>query len=337
MILSMYENELITTALQTLKQDIPIEWKWIPTPNNQDFRKNDYIEFFLRNQTIEYQIEVKKELKNHQLHALIPIHGYNRNMLLIVEKLYPNVKKELRANHINYLEGNGNVYLENEQIFIFIDHRKTLKALKETGNRAFTKTGLKVVFHFLLNPEIINLPQREIAEITNVALGNIPQVINGLRETNFLLKKNKNEYLINDYRALLTKWISEYDQTLKPSIFKQRFVLMNTNQNWQQIELLTDKTVWGGEPAGDILTNHLRPEELTLYTKENTKELIQNYRIIPSNTGDFWVYEIFWNEKYNAAKTAPALLVYADLILKNDKRCLETANLIFDEYIQPNL
>lgn len=118
---------------------------------------------------------------------------------MIAEKLYPKVKKELRNNGVNYIEGNGNVYINKIDILLYIDTNKTVKAPKTITNRAFTKTGLKVIFNFLLDPKLINKTQREIAKITNVALGNIPLIINGLLQTNLILKLNKNEYVINNY------------------------------------------------------------------------------------------------------------------------------------------
>lgn len=32
----------------------------------------------------------------------------------------------------------------------------------------------------------------------------------------------------------------------------------------------------GGEPAADILTNHLRPEKVIIYTKDNRIDLIKD-------------------------------------------------------------
>jgi len=186
-----------------------------------------------------------------------------------------------------------------------------------------------------LNPQFLNQTQREIADITNVALGNIPLIINGLLENNFILKLNKYEYIINNYEELLNKWITEFEQTLKPTIFKQRFRFQNKNQDWRELQLNTEKTVWGGEPAGDIITNHLRPEKFTLYTKETTRDLMINYKLLPDEEGDIWVYEMFWTTGFN--NIAPKELVYADLMINDDKRSKETAKLIFDEYIQPNI
>ncbi|MBG7631813.1 MAG: hypothetical protein IZT56_15470, partial [Bacteroidetes bacterium] len=229
-----------------------------------------------------------------------------------------------------------NVYINKDDIFLYIDANKTTKTLKEKGNRAFTKTGLKVVFNFLLDPQLINQTQRDIADITNVALGNIPLIINGLLENNFILKLNKNEYVINNYEELLNKWIAEFDQTLRPTIYKQRFRFQNRNQDWRELQLNTEKTVWGGEPAGDIITNYLRPEKFILYTKETIRDLMINYKLLPDEEGDIWVYDMFWTTNFKS-NTAPKELVYADLMINDDKRSNETAKLIFNEYIQPNI
>lgn len=331
----MNEIDILNNAIHNLEKDIPIIWNWQNKDYNNDIGIDGELDLIINNQNILMVVEIKKDVKNHQLLNIIEYNNRFENFLLVAEKLYPKVKKELRENQVNYLEGNGNVYINKADIFLYIDTNKTTKNQKEKGNRAFTKTGLKVVFHFLLNPLLINQTQREIADITNVALGNIPLIINGLLENNFILKLNKNEYVINNYQELLNKWITEFEQTLKPTIFKQRFRFQNENQNWRALQLNTEKTVWGGEPAGDIMTNHLRPENFTLYTNETTRDLMINYRLLPDDDGNIWVYDKFWAMDFN--NIAPAELVYTDLMINNDKRSKETAKLIFDEYIQPNI
>lgn len=332
----MNENDIIHIALNALNQEILIEWDWDTVNGANDRGIDGILTIGMNNRQFNFRTEIKNDLKNHQLFTIIHQKETTDDFLLVAGKLYPTIKKELRENNINYIEANGNAYIEREGIYLYINTNKTINAPRDKGNRAFTKTGLKVVFHFLLQPQLINFTQREIADITNVALGNIPQVMNGLLETNFILKLNRKEYIIKDYEQLLNKWIVEYEQTLKPTLFRQRFKLLNQNQDWRDIQLDVDKTVWGGEPAGDIVTNHLRPEKLTLYTTETTNELIKNYKLIPDKDGDIWVYDLFWKETFNT-QTAPLQLVYADLMITNDKRCKETANIIFHEHIKPNL
>lgn len=332
----MKEKDILDNALHNLKKVIPINWDWNDIDNAKDVDIDGELDILINNLRVQFIVEVKKDVNNHQLFNMLNYKNKFNNFLLIAEKLYPKIKKELRENEINYIEENGNVYINKNNLFLYIDTNKTIKAQKGKGNRAFTKTGLKVIFHFLLDPMLVNKTQREIAEVVNVGLGNIPQIINGLLETNQILKLNKNEYVFNNYEELLNKWITEFDQTLRPTIFKQRFRFQNKNQDWREVQFNKDKTVWGGEPAGDMLTNYLRPEKFTLYTTETTKDLMLNYRLLPDDEGEIWVYDMFWNTNFND-KTAPKQLVYADLMITEDKRCRETAKLIFNEYIQPNI
>ena len=332
----MNEIDILNNAIHNLEKNIPINWEWKTIDNSEDKGVDGQISITVNNQTNMLFVEIKKDVKNHQLFNILNYKNKFIDFLLVAEKLYPKVKKELRENRVNYLEGNGNVYINTDNLFLYIDTNEVTKTQKEKGNRAFTKTGLKVIFQFLLKPKLINQTQREIAEMTNVALGNIPLIINGLLETNLIVRLNKNEYVINNYEELLNKWITEFEQTLKPTLFKQRFRFQNKDKDWRTLQLNTDKTVWGGEPAGDIITNHLRPEKFTLYTKETTKDLILNYKLLPDDEGEIAVYDMFWDNNYNT-NTAPNELVYADLMITDDKRCKETAKLIFNEYIEPNL
>jgi hypothetical protein len=332
----MKNKEMVHIVFNTLEKEIPIQWNWRPVEKEEGAGIDGNLVLMIDKHKLDFNVEIKKDLKDHQLFNLLQQKKHIDNFLLIAEKLYPKVKKELKENKVHYIEANGNAYINREGVYLHIDAHKTLQPPKGTGNRAFTKTGLKVVFHFLLTPELLNRTQREIAEVANVGLGTVPQVINGLLNTNLILKLNKKEFIINDHETLLQKWATEYAQNLKPRLFKQRFKLVNGNQNWKDIPLNRRETVWGGEPAGDIITNYLRPEQLTLYTKETTKDLMKNYKLIPDREGTIWVYDMFWKENFNA-QTAPLQLVYADLMMTGDKRCRETANIILDEHIKPNL
>ncbi len=91
-----------------------------------------------------------------------------------------------------------------------------------------------------------------------------------------------------------------------------------------------------GEPAGDLLTNYLRPEKLTIYTSETKKDLMMHYGLVPDQNGNIQVYEKFW-EQDDQRDIAPDLLVYADLVNTRDKRCIETATMIYNEHIKPEL
>jgi hypothetical protein len=202
------------------------------------------------------------------------------------------------------------------------------------------------VFHFLLHEKDINLPYRELAHIAGVGLGNINYIITGLKELGFLIKLNKDEYRLTNKKGLLDRWITAYDEKLKPALQTGTFRFLKEEEfnNWKNISIANGKTWWGGEPAGDLITNYLRPAELTLYTTETRNELIKNYRLIPDENGHVKTYKKFWqieagdgNIRQPLGMVVPPLLVYADLMTTSDRRCTETAQKIYDEFLQNKL
>lgn len=321
------ENQIIFKALENFEDSAVIY---------AQFEKTDVLDgivvlHFPYKPPLRMVVEIKKELRKHQIHQLIQRKEEHGNFLLIAGSLIPSVRKELQEKEISYIEENGNIFILNDGTFILIDTRKPIKNKKDTTKKAFTKTGLKLVFSFLINPELINDNQRNISEKSGVSLGTVPKVIKTLKEAGFLIT-HKINYIWQNRKELLTRWINDYETILKPKLFRARYDL---RKDWREIELNQGETQWGGEPAGDVLTGYLRPEEYILYSNESPINLMQNYNLKPNSEGELLVYEKFWSG--DSGPIAPHLLVYTDLILKEDKRCRETAQKIFDEYIEPFL
>ena len=61
-----------------------------------------------------------------------------------------------------------------------------------------------------------------------------------------------------------------------------------------------------------------------------------HYGLMPHKEGNVQVYEKFWKQD-EEPETAPDILVYADLMNTQDSRCIETAKMIYDERIKPEL
>jgi hypothetical protein len=297
------------------------------------------LELTLDTHKVKLYAEVKRELRNHHLPGILSLAKQYQPFIVIAGKIFPKLKEELRENGIAYVEANGNAWIRRDGLFIWIDHKRPVDAGKgklfaEKTNRAFTKTGLKVVFHFLLNETLFKLPYREIAAKSGVALGQVNYVFNGLREMGFLVKLNQHEYRLTNKKALLDKWLENYEERLKPSlaIGKFRFLKGEDFDNWHNLSLRNAKNWWGGEAAGDLYTNYLKPATLTLYTLETKAELMKNYRLVPDAEGNVEAYEKFWNDDQVHTNVVPPLLAYTDLINTNDKRCQDTAKLIYDGF-----
>ncbi len=291
------------------------------------------------NEVSTYNVEIKGELRNQSLPQIYQHNEEFKPFMLVASRISAAIKKQLQAHNVAYLESNGNFYLKEGNKMFWIDAHKPLKIENDNRNRAFTKTGLKVLFEFLQNPTLINQSYRQIAELTGTSIGNITNILQGLKQEDFILSINKNTIKLNNTESLMTKWADEFTKNLKPTlrigIF--RFLKENDLLAWKDLKLDTTKTVWGGEPAGDLLTNYLHPAEFILYTDESRNELIKNYKLIPDEKGNVKIYQKFWKWDNSTQNTAPSLVVYADLMAISDRRCIETAQKIYDEYLQTEL
>jgi hypothetical protein len=329
----MKGTEIVYIAIENLIKTAEVDGNWEDQIHNE---LDGVLTLFIGNEKVVFNAEIKKELRNHQLTQLEHDARKNPPFMIIAGRIFPGIKEQLRRLKIAYLEANGNVFFHENRFRYFIEAKKPLQTPKENRNRAFTKTGVKVLFHFLLKPEVINLPHREIGEITGVAHGNIAYIFNGLKENGFLARLDKNTYQLTNKKELLDKWMVAFKETLQPTLEIGRFRFVNDENfiHWRNVQLREGETLWGGEPAGDLLTNYLRPGELTIYTKETRNELIRNYRLIPDQNGDIRIYRQFWNKKdIENQNTVPPLLVYTDLINTGNNRCQENARIIWDKHL----
>lgn len=97
------------------------------------------------------------------------------------------------------------------------------------------------------------------------------------------------------------------------------------------------KNTLGGEPAAEIITGYLRPEIYTFYTELTKPELIKGAKLIPDPNGKIQVFKKFWKKDYPVTMgeyIAHPLLIYADLVITDDPRCIETAQMIYDQYLK---
>lgn len=189
--------------------------------------------------------------------------------------------------------------------------------------------GIKIVFHFLLKESLINEPYRTIAEATGASLHIISKTISSLKTLGFIVDlDDKNQKLVRK-KELLNRWIYQYGDKLRPSLFMGSFSFLDPEKDWKKHALDT-ATQWGGEPAGDLLTGYLKLEIFLLYTEQTRSDLMKQLRLEPDDDGKIEIYQRFWTGEENGHQTVPSLLVYADLIYSGDPRNLQTAQRIYE-------
>lgn len=327
----MYRNnDFIYEATSKLEQLIGIPIEIDSTRNNYDA--------LLQINNEQFIVEVKSTVRtSNQGLVLSQLEEKKRNskrpIILIAEYISKNATEKLKDRNINYIDVAGNAYIKHNNLVIFIEGQKKTKKERTNQSRAFQEAGLKILFHLLYQPENLQDSYRKIAEKADVSIGSVSNVMAELEDLNYLLKTNDKRVLKNT-NELLERWIVDYNSILRPRILRKKMRFLNNEfqHQWKTINthINDDFILWGGEPGGAILTESLRPEKFTLFTNLDLSEVAKSLKLVPSENGEVEILQKFWKNDSENEQTAPALLIYADLINSGFGRNIETAKLILE-------
>jgi hypothetical protein len=340
----MNKNEddiILREALDALQETTGIKGYYTLADFSHDRGLDAEVRLELENGGLVFWADVKREMRHfHLMNKPLTDPGGDYPLLYVVDRLYPQIKEELRKRKISYIDTAGNVYIQHANTYIWIDGQKKLQTERTTGvNRAFTKQGLKVVFQFLWQQEMINQTYRKIAEQTGVALGNIPLIMEGLKDAGYLLPLDKKKFVIQKKKALLDRWIEGYRDILKPTLHIGNFRAANrVGLRNMLVDGIHQDVYVGGELAAERITQYLNPEVYTVYTDLRKNEIMVKLQLIPTTAeGNVQVYEKFWNNSPDVPMhypQTPDLLVYADLMITDEPRCLETAEILYNNNLK---
>lgn len=296
--------------------------------------------------------EVKKWAQQANLGALIhQIKNLPEQGILIADYIDPKMAEKLRQADVQFIDTVGNAYINAPPAYVYVKGNRrniTKKGLHtKTGtNRAFEPTGLKVIYAFLCQPELVNAPYREIAEKAGVAVGTVGWVINGLKEADLIRGNgNKQKRRITNYKKLFDRWVEVYPEKLRPKQWLGDFIANDPNW-WKGVDIQKYEGCWGGEIAATKYTNYLKPQVATVYLNDvNLTRFLGDLRlrkamdVIGDKAETVTIYRTFWQENIadedigTRKELVNPILVYADLVATGDTRNIEVARRIYDEYI----
>lgn len=305
----------------------------------------DFVCLGLGGEGQRYVVEVKRQLRPanlgaalHQLDRQAELYGLPG--LLVADYITPDMAETLRQQGRAFLDVAGNAHIRQAAALVWVTGRKPVaKTMAPPLGRAFQPTGLQVLFALLCHPEWINLPYRELATRAGVAHGTVGWVMPDLQQQGFMteLKGKRGTRRLYETERLLALWVDAYARQLRPRTLLGRYYVA-TLDGWQGWPLAAHEAQWGGEPAAALLTQYLKPGELTLYADKLPGLLAGKYSFVKEpDVGHQAVVEVrrrFWNfPQGDGEACVPPVLVYADLLATGDARCIETAKRLYEEHV----
>jgi hypothetical protein len=349
------ERQIVDKAIEALTTHFPmsVQWEMANKINNKS-----PIDGFLTLQNKRIAAEVKSDFRLHQLESIVKQKSNYDDFILIANALPDTIKTKLKQEGISYLDTAGNAFIFfPPSIVIAIDGKKREKQINEERlkDKAFTKTGMRVVFSYLRSESLLKLPYRSIADVVGVSLDTIAKTNESLKQQGFIRQLTDKQIALTNKKKLFEKWADVYETRIKPKLFYDKFSFLNAEaeRNWKDIPLSAN-ACWGGEAAADLQTDFIRPAIFTLYSTESKAELMRNYRFKPDINGNIHVYlpftdiENMWNaspiivnlpvgfvdkSKQDMLATHP-ILTYADMLNSGDARNFEIAQKLYENHVK---
>lgn len=333
-------EEIFQGAVEALKKITP-EQTEIETLELQPaavigIRLDRQIRILMQGRELRYYADIKTTFAKAQwLQLLVHRDKFPYPLFLIAKYINIEMAEELRQNGVEFIDTAGNAFLNQPPIYIFVKGNKPTEIIGQTHlKRAFKAAGLRMIYGFMCNPELINKTYREIAAATGVALGTIGWIMRELKELGIIIDMGKLGMKLMQKEHLLQRWVTAYPEQLRPKQIIGRY--RGEPGWWQQKRFDPQTAQWGGEVAAARLTQYLKPELITVYTTaQHLNQLLIENRLKKDITGDVEIIERFWEptETLQHDDLVPPILVYADLLATGNQRNLETAKIIYEQHI----
>jgi len=265
--------------------------------------------------------------------------------IYLTEQISLKKAEWMRGANSAFIDAKGNAFVNLPDLYLFVAGRNEevtspLMPTKPPAGKLFKKTGIRLVYALLTDPrldtdrgdDLLNVPVRELADHTCMSTGSVSELLSEMKERGFLLTEGRFKRLISR-KVLFDQWLHGYME-VRFRVKKQCFKA-DTVSWWQSRNPEREGFLWGGEPAGAILTDgFLRPSFLTLYTDKPLYDLVVEGSLhqVPSG-GNVEFVEPFLKIEGERGCVHP-LLVYADLICSADDRNAETATRIYDRTLR---
>ncbi|MDB9529376.1 type IV toxin-antitoxin system AbiEi family antitoxin [Oscillatoria sp. CS-180] len=292
---------------------------------------NDVVE-----QVTEYFLNLGRRLK------------HNERPLLITRGLSNLVVEQLLKRNVEFIDIDGSIYLNSSKFYVLV--RNQIHKENTSKSLEITAASLQVIYALLSQPKIFKQGydfDEEVGCISGVTPKTVKNTLKKLQDLDYITYRH-GRYEIVDYVRLLERWELGYSERLRAKLTLGIFAPIGNigfSEVADKIEEYAERYDYliGGELAASIMTEYLRPISATLHLSNNfdSRELAVNLKLKPDLEGSITFLQTFGHVKYHQNDLGKfqqtlinPLFIHAELMRTGNSRLKETAELIYDRYIE---
>lgn len=282
--------------------------------------------------TISYLAQIKSNINNAVLgNAAIRAKNSSNKLVLVSEYVAPAQAERLRHLNIYFFDTAGNAYFKQTGLYVFVSGKKT-EVSKEKPLGILHPSGIKLLLGFLIQPGLEAADYRTIADNTDVPRTTVGRLMNDLEKAGYIRRRGNQRFLTRK-PELINRWVETFSEKFRTKLKPVRYhSTRHTGRWWESIDITEYNAFWGGETGGARLTKHLKAQTATVYADSTLSRFQARFGLVKDEQGEIEILKKFWTFG-EIGDTAPPLVVYADLLATADERNLETAQMIYEQYL----
>ncbi len=242
----------------------------------------------------------------------------------------------LREKGLNYLDTAGNAFLDLPGLHVFreTNDQPMIDPVGKQPGEVFNASAVRVGLQLMLDPQLVGSNLRNIAALAGVSAPSAKFAMDAFKADGYVVEVGKKERKLVDREAFLRKWAESYNLRYRPKHVLGKYVAGS-----EELRLDNFDACWGGEPGADRLTNNLQAFGKVVYTySTRIGPLVAKNRLRADSKGSVQLVHACWEKQQEEQQgTAPAFVVFADLLDTRDPRCIEVAEQIFETILKPRL
>ena len=322
------EDKITTSVIEQLElNDLSLTWQ-SAVNGHADSGIDGFFE--LANYDITFKASIKQTIRQHQIAYLKALKEHIGDaFILFAENIPPALQLELRKNGINYADAFGNMSIKYPQPLLSIYHSGQKGTVSKSADPKLTPKMAIFLLYLLEHKEELNNTVRQLSEITKTSNDTIQKTKDWLKSKAFIISKSPNEYVWDNWKAAYQRWLTAYEEDLRPKHFMKAYDWLNPDDVRKPLEA---GQYWTGEVVLMLQQLGLANAGLfELYTQGSTLNLMKQLRLKPNPDGRVKVYQQFWT--WPDGNTISPLIIYADLLLNRDARIQTLSKAYENEYI----
>ncbi len=289
-------------------------------------------------------VQLRNRFRPSELPQLIAQYADGcEHRMLFTDYITSSLAEQLRARGIWFADALGNAFMEIPGSLLLHTTGNRPERTPAPAGQHFSAPGGKILHYLLKHGPRIQATYRDIRGAIGVSIDKVGKLVRELEQSGSLRMRGSGDYEILNGDRLLALWAEAYRAKLMPMLLLGQYAAA-PNLDFEAliqeaVRILDGQVVVGGEVAADVLTQHLRPQQLCLYVPEDrAADIRRSLKLAPSGSGtvelcNLYSLDIASERHVHGAAIADPAFVYAELMAGGDDRLAETALRLRQEFL----